>query len=377
MPTALSSDKIGPLSGYTIGVTADRRADEQMAMLAGRGASCLHGPTIRTHPLRPEDEIREATEAFLADPPDIVVLTTGIGVRGWLEAADSILLGERLREILGSVTLLSRGPKARGAAITADLEVEWNAASATSDELIDHLHEMGVAGRRVAVQLDGAAGTKLVSALDDMGAVVMQVPVYRWSLPDDVGPAERLVKAVCDRQVDAVTFTARPSVENFVEIATAMGRFDDVVAAFADSVEIFCVGPVCAAGVTEADLGSPLQPDRARLGAMVQQVTSVLAAQSTDFELAGHQVSLQGCMVSVDDHEPARLTGRERQLLDVLTDRPGVVHSKPALLKAVWGRGESDPHVVEVTVGRLRQRLGPAGLGIETVVRRGYRASAS
>jgi len=30
---------------------------------------------------------------------------------------------------------------------------------------------------------------------------------------------------------------------------------------------------------------------------------------------------------------------------------------------------------VEVTVARLRQRLGPAGTGVETVVRRGYRLS--
>jgi uroporphyrinogen-III synthase len=42
----------------------------------------------------------------------------------------------------------------------------------------------------------------------------------------------------------------------------------------------------------------------------------------------------------------------------------------------VWGATESDEHVVEVTVARLRQRLGEAGTGVETVVRRGYRLSA-
>jgi uroporphyrinogen-III synthase len=38
----------------------------------------------------------------------------------------------------------------------------------------------------------------------------------------------------------------------------------------------------------------------------------------------------------------------------------------------VWGE-VGDEHVVEVTVARLRRRLGAAGGGIETVVRRGYR----
>ncbi len=49
------------------------------------------------------------------------------------------------------------------------------------------------------------------------------------------------------------------------------------------------------------------------------------------------------------------------------------VVSKRALLRRVWGPGENDEHVVEVTMARLRQRLGVAGCGIETVIRRGYR----
>jgi uroporphyrinogen-III synthase len=42
----------------------------------------------------------------------------------------------------------------------------------------------------------------------------------------------------------------------------------------------------------------------------------------------------------------------------------------------VW-TGETDDHVVEVTVGRLRRRLGSAGTHIETVMRRGYRLSTT
>src|SRR4029079_12827743 len=38
-----------PLAGFTIGVTADRRADEQIQLLERKGATVLHGPTITTH----------------------------------------------------------------------------------------------------------------------------------------------------------------------------------------------------------------------------------------------------------------------------------------------------------------------------------------
>ena len=70
------------------------------------------------------------------------------------------------------------------------------------------------------------------------------------------------------------------------------------------------------------------------------------------------------------------LTDRERSVLEVLSERQGVVVSKQALLQRVWN-DDSDEHAVEVTVGRLRRRLGPAGSSIETVMRRGYRLAAS
>ncbi len=70
----------GPLAGYTVGVTADRRADEQIKLLAGRGAECLHGPVIKTHPLGSEEDLRTATEAVIVEPPALAVLTTGLGV---------------------------------------------------------------------------------------------------------------------------------------------------------------------------------------------------------------------------------------------------------------------------------------------------------
>ena len=67
-PPRLGSVNRGPLAGYTIGITADRRADEQMKLLAGRGAECLHGPVIKTHPVGSEDEMRVATQLLLDNP---------------------------------------------------------------------------------------------------------------------------------------------------------------------------------------------------------------------------------------------------------------------------------------------------------------------
>lgn len=366
----------GPLDGYVIGVTADRRADEQIQLLTQRGADCLHGPVIRTHPLGPEEDLERATRALIADPPDHVLLTTGIGVRGWLEAAEALHLADDLLDALFGATVYARGPKAAGAALTGGIEVTWSSPDARSEALVAQLATQDVAGRRVAVQLDGALGAGLCRAIESLGAEPVPVPVYRWSLPDDVAPATRLVRAIVDRRVDAVTFTARPAVENLFEIAAEVGLLDATLAALGDDVAAFCVGPVCGGFARDLGIDPVHEPPRARLGALVQHLTQWFAGRDRELELAGFHVRLQGRAVSVDGSEPRRLSERERGILTALAERPGAVMSKRSLLRAVWGATEADEHVVEVTVARLRQRLGPAGEGVETVMRRGYRLSS-
>ncbi len=364
---------VGALSGFTIGVTADRRADEQIRMLSGRGAACVHGPAIKTLPLDDDYALRAATNAVIDTPPEITVITTGIGIRGWLEAADAAHLGEDLRRVLANTSFVARGPKAVGALVTAGFEVTGKAQNDRYDDVVELLAEQGVDGVRVAVQLDGGAAATLCDRITELGAEVLPVPVYRWTEPDDRSLAERLVLATCARQIDGLTFTARPAVEHFLAIAGDLGVDGELRAALSGPTVAFCVGPVCAAGLTDAGLPAPQVPERTRLGAMVQLITNHFRATTRQLNYSDASVLLQGRMVVVSGSQPAHLTDREHAVLCVLAERPGVVLSKQQLLRRVWSDQEGDEHVVEVTVGRLRRQLGPAADTIETVIRRGYR----
>lgn len=370
------SPVLGPLTGFTVGVTACRRADEQIQLLERKGATVVHGPAIQTHPLVAEADLAAATRAVVEDPPDVTVLSTGIGVRAWFEAAETLDLAEALLDALSRSTVLARGPKAHGAAVTNGLRVAWQAPNGLASEVVAHLAGRGA--RRVAVQLDGAVGAPLAKAVSEVGADVVAVPVYEWTMPADPSGAERLVQAVIERRIDAVTFTARPQVDNLTVIAERAGCLDQLLGALAGQVTTVCVGPVCASAITDLGLPEPLQPERYRLGSMVLALADAFADRARHLTLAGTEVRVQGRAVVVVDPdaggpEVVWLTDRERLVLGALASRPGVVWSKGELLEQVWAGSESDPHVVEVTVGRLRQRLGPAGAGVETVIRRGYR----
>src|SRR3954465_3940167 len=78
-----------PLAGYTVAVTAARRKEELGALLDRRGARVVYAPAIRIAP-RPEAAgLVPAPRQGRGQPIDLVVATTGVGFRGWLEAADA------------------------------------------------------------------------------------------------------------------------------------------------------------------------------------------------------------------------------------------------------------------------------------------------
>jgi DNA-binding response OmpR family regulator len=77
--------------------------------------------------------------------------------------------------------------------------------------------------------------------------------------------------------------------------------------------------------------------------------------------------------VSVDG-DPVRLTRRELELLRFLVQNRNRVLSRERLLERVWGYARTvETRSIDVHVGRLRSKLGPAGGQIETLVGLGYR----
>jgi uroporphyrinogen-III synthase len=363
------------LSGFTVGVTADRRGDEQTAMLTRLGATVVRGPVVKTLPVG-GDHLREVTEDLIGDPPDYLVANTALGIRSWTGMAAKWGRDAELRRALAGTRIAARGPKAAAAVGMAGLDVWWKAEDGQLTSVGQRLLGEDLSGRRVALQLHGDGRQGLTGLLEAAGAQVVEIPVYRWTLPDDLGPALRLVDLVCSAAVDAVTFTAGPAVRNFMEIADRSRRGRNVLEALNRGILVACVGPVCAAAAAEEGVGSPVHPERWRLGPLVRLVRQELVDRRRRYRVGATELVLQGSVVLIDG-DPVRLTDRERAVLAKLAERPGAMISRRVLLRHVWKDPNVDPRVLETTIGRLRAKLGPSGSALETTVRRGYRLRAA
>ncbi|MFF8604338.1 uroporphyrinogen-III synthase [Streptomyces sp. NPDC015346] len=359
----------GPLAGFTVGVTAARRADELGALLRRRGAAVVHGPALRIVPLADDTDLLAATKELIDHAPDVVVATTAIGFRGWVEAADGWGYGEELLDCLRGVELLARGPKVKGAVRAAGLNESWSPSSESMAEVLDRLLGEGVAGRRIALQLHGEPLPGFVESLTAAGAEVVGVPVYRWMPPEDIGPLDRLLDGVLSGTLDAVTFTSAPAAASLLTRAEDRGVRAELLAALRHEVLAVCVGPVTALPLQAHGIDT-LQPERFRLGPLVQLLCQELPSRARTLPVAGHSIEIRGHAVLVDGClRPVPPAGMA--LINTLARRPGWVVSRADLLRALPGAGR-DEHAVETAMARLRTALGTPKL-IQTVVKRGYR----
>ena len=362
------------LSGFTVGVTAARRADELGTLLERRGARVLHGPALRIVPLADDTELRRATEECLQAPPHVVVATTGIGFRGWIEAAEGWGVGDALLAALRPARMLARGPKARGAVRTAGLPDPWSPDSESSSGLLAELLSGPVDGLRIAVQLHGQPLPEFSEALRAAGAHVVELPVYRWVAPTDTSGLESLLAAACSRDIDAVTFTSAPAAANLLALAGKRDCLAELLDALRGPVLSVCVGPTTAAPLTERGVTSAV-PQRYRLGALVRTLCEELPARTSVLSVSGRTLQLRGYAALVDG-EIRPLSPSGKVLLRALMHQPGRVVTRRDLaesLNACTSTGRAlDEHAVEQAIARLRASLGAPEL-VQTVIKRGYR----
>jgi uroporphyrinogen-III synthase len=370
------NERMQPLAGYRIGVTAARKVDEQRQLLERRGATVVWAPALSTDPNQVDDaSLRADTDEVLSRPIDLFLATTGIGMKTWFAAAESWGILDKLLEALGGAEILARGPKSVGALRRRGLRELWAPESEEFDDVLGHLRGRDLTGKRIVVQEHGQSLSMAAHALRRRGADVTTVAIYRVAGAEDPEPMFHLIDEIADRTLHAVTFTSAPAVAALMDAAGSTGRRDDVIGAFQADVLASCVGPVTAAAFEMWGVPS-IFPERSRLAAMVKQLELELPSRSDGLTLtvAGHTLLLHGDEVLLDGAE-VRLTPAPLAVLQALLVNPGHVVSRRELLAALPSGTAASEHAVEMAVARLRSALGTRL--VQTVVKRGYRLAVA
>jgi DNA-binding response OmpR family regulator len=213
------------------------------------------------------------------------------------------------------------------------VEDDKKLAGLLSRALTEDGYEVEVTGEAAAVVERATTGTYGIVVLD-------------WMLPD----------------VDGVTVCRRmraARVDTPVLMLTARGDVKDRVAGLDAGADDYLVKPF------------EIEELLARVRALGRRAAgnTKLTCGSLEVDRVARQVRIGGATLA--------LTAREYGILVYLVENEGRAVSRAELLNNVW-ETTHDPgtNVVEVHVSRLREKLGPHAVTIETVRGQGYRLTA-
>jgi uroporphyrinogen-III synthase len=253
------------------------------------GGEPIIAPSMREIPL---DENRAAVEFIArleAGEVDIVILLTGVGTRALVAAVASQYSRERVTAALRKATLVARGPKP--VAALKELELSPNITVPEPNTWRDVLSELdsraNVKGKHVAVQEYGLTNQELITGLEGRGAEVLRVPVYRWALPEDIGPLRSAIGKILDGEVDIALFTNATQVFHLFQVANGEQLGEPLRRAF-DRIVIASIGPICNEALEQFGLSADIEPDHPKMGHLVASIArrgrQVLGAKRQEHE---------------------------------------------------------------------------------------------
>jgi len=262
-------------NGLRVLALESRRAQEIAKLIAGNGGSPLVVPSVRELPLESNTEAIDFARRLEKGAFDIVIFTTGVGVRLLTRIVERLYPPARFADLLKKVTIVARGPKPiaalREMGVPVNVTVpEPNTWHDLLDELDNRKHELPLHGKRIAVQEYGVPNPELTAGLEQRGAVVTRVPVYEWTLPEDLHPLREAVSAVLRGGVSVLLVTSSIQVRHLFQIAKTVGSEDDLRKAL-EKVVIASIGPVTSDEIRNQGLTVDFEPSHPKMGFLVQE----------------------------------------------------------------------------------------------------------
>ncbi|WP_084162999.1 uroporphyrinogen-III synthase [Halobacillus kuroshimensis] len=251
------------LAGKKIGVAADRRADDIARLIGNMDGRSAGFPIQGSHQYNQETARRDVLH-FLKKRFGYVLLTTGIGARTLEDAAAGIGHRRSFIKKLSDETLLIRGQKTADWLKEQNLAYEWMAEDGTMAKLLSYMEkDTGKSGKSVYLQAYNLDDAALKDSLEEMGYDVYLSKPYSFLPPDPV-ILGRLRSEITKENLDAVVFTSKTQVKQLFS-----KEQQPVIDAFNRSVLATAVGKVTAAALEEQGISYVLQPEKAKMGAMI------------------------------------------------------------------------------------------------------------
>src|SRR5579875_2758613 len=192
----------GKLNGMKVLALESRRAAEIAKLIRNYGGDPVVAPAMREVPAESNNEALEFGRRLIDGEFDLMICTTGVGVRRLMKILETRYDPAQIVAALGRIQLVARGPKSSAAlrelglkpAVTAPEPSTWHELIRATEAAFG----ASLKGMRAAVQEYGTTNPELLQALNALGIVWTRVPVYQWALPEDLEPLRSAVRSIAE-----------------------------------------------------------------------------------------------------------------------------------------------------------------------------------
>jgi uroporphyrinogen-III synthase len=257
-----------------------RRATEMATLIRTYGGEPLTAPAMREEQLDSNESVLEFARALMNGAFDLVIFTTGVGVKALLKIVAEHMDREAFIFALSAVKVAARGPKSSSAlrelnipiSVIAPEPFTWRALMGAMEK------EFGESfnGMNIAVQEYGTSNPELLTALAEKGISITRLPVYRWALPEDVQPLREAVIALAHGHVDVLLLMNAGQVAHLFMMAERMGYTDALYEGF-HSTLIGSIGPSTTEGLAMYNVQPDFEPSQSRMGFLVKELSEQAA----------------------------------------------------------------------------------------------------
>lgn len=259
-------------TGLTVAAFESRMAAEMARLIERYGGRPLVAPALREVPLEDNAAALKFGVRLTTERVDILILLTGVGTTALFELLKSRHPWSSILAALKQTVIVARGPKPVAALKAFQLQPTLTVPEPnTWVDLISTLDEYRpVKGLRVAVQEYGVSNRDLLEALRQRGADVFPVPIYKWALPEDLGPLRQALGEIIAGTVQVLLLTNAAQVEHVMQVLEQAGRVEPFCAALRRMV-VASIGPTCSERLRQYDWPIDLEPSHPKMGILVKE----------------------------------------------------------------------------------------------------------
>jgi len=271
---------IGSFSGLRVLALESRRATEIAKLIRTYGGEPTVAPAMREVPLESNHEALEFADRLLRGDFDLVIFTTGVGIRRLMDIVESRYDRARIIESLRQVKLAARGPKSGAAlremglpvAVTAPEPCTWREVISA----LDGAFGPSLEGLRAAVQEYGATNPDLLNALSQHQVEWTRVPVYQWALPDDLEPLRNSVRSLAAGKIDVVIFLTAVQVVHLFRVAEMMDATRALHVGLQRTV-VLSIGPSTSEELSRHGIEPDFEPSHPKMGFLMNEAAGCAA----------------------------------------------------------------------------------------------------